>query len=197
MTALRIYDHEIGDPFAALNAYRQRHREARQREKAASKPPRKPEPASATVAPPVEPANVYRIAGRQSAIKLSDEWQWQLTQRECVESILLAERIYKSEDAPITTVEIIKWACMDGKITREQFESHRKTNDLAYSRFKAFYLMNLYTKLSLPQMGRRAGGKDHTTVLHGIRRAKELIALGQWSPPSRFQILEAVANGRA
>ncbi len=36
------------------------------------------------------------------------------------------------------------------------------------------YLCKHLTSRSLPEIGRRFGGRDHTTVMHGVRRIEEL-----------------------
>ena len=36
------------------------------------------------------------------------------------------------------------------------------------------YLSKQLTSRSLPEIGRRFGGRDHTTVMHGVRRIEEL-----------------------
>ena len=36
------------------------------------------------------------------------------------------------------------------------------------------YLCKQLTSRSLPEIGRRFGGRDHTTVMHGVRRIEEL-----------------------
>ena len=36
------------------------------------------------------------------------------------------------------------------------------------------YLCKQLTSRSLPEIGRRFGGRDHTTVMHGVRRIDEL-----------------------
>jgi chromosomal replication initiator protein len=36
------------------------------------------------------------------------------------------------------------------------------------------YLARLLTPRSLPEIGRRFGGRDHTTIIHGIRRIDHL-----------------------
>ena len=38
------------------------------------------------------------------------------------------------------------------------------------------YLAKTLTSRSLPDIGRRFGGRDHTTVIHGVRRIEELRA---------------------
>jgi chromosomal replication initiator protein len=48
----------------------------------------------------------------------------------------------------------------------------------AYARPRqvAMYLAKTLTARSLPDIGRRFGGRDHTTVLHGVRRIEALRA---------------------
>ena len=38
----------------------------------------------------------------------------------------------------------------------------------------AMYLAKYLTSRSLPEIGRRFGGRDHTTVMHGVKRIEEL-----------------------
>jgi hypothetical protein len=44
-----------------------------------------------------------------------------------------------------------------------------RTRPFAFARHEAMYRIKTERKLSLPDIGRRLGGRDHTTVLHGIR----------------------------
>ena len=37
------------------------------------------------------------------------------------------------------------------------------------------YLCKQLTSRSLPEIGRRFGGRDHTTIMHGVRKIEELI----------------------
>jgi chromosomal replication initiator protein len=37
------------------------------------------------------------------------------------------------------------------------------------------YLIKAKTLMSLPEIGRRFGGRDHTTVLHGIKKVERMI----------------------
>jgi hypothetical protein len=53
--------------------------------------------------------------------------------------------------------------------------SDRRTPDLALPRQIVFYLSRQLTKRSLPEIGRRCGGRDHTTILHGVRKIGALI----------------------
>jgi hypothetical protein len=48
--------------------------------------------------------------------------------------------------------------------------SERRTKPVVMARHEAFWRCHRETSLSLPQIGRFLGGKDHTTVLWGIRQ---------------------------
>ena len=43
-------------------------------------------------------------------------------------------------------------------------------------RWSAMYLTRKYTRLSYPQIGRYFGGRDHSTVMSGIRQISGLVA---------------------
>ena len=51
----------------------------------------------------------------------------------------------------------------------------RRTQVVVKARHIAMYLAKELTPRSLPDIGRRMGGKDHTTVLHGVRKIAALI----------------------
>ena len=44
----------------------------------------------------------------------------------------------------------------------------------ARPRQMAMYLAKQLTSRSLPEIGRRFGGRDHTTVMHGVKRIEQL-----------------------
>ncbi len=48
----------------------------------------------------------------------------------------------------------------------------RRTKQLVMPRQIAMYLARKHTGLSLPEIGKRFGGRDHTTVLHAVRKVK-------------------------
>lgn len=55
-------------------------------------------------------------------------------------------------------------------------ESDRRDRSTSRPRQVAFYLARELTPLSLPHIGRHFGFRDHTTVMHGIRRIGALVA---------------------
>jgi chromosomal replication initiator protein len=70
------------------------------------------------------------------------------------------------------TVEEIQAAtCAQFDISSEELLSTARTQRIAWPRQLAMYLARELTGESLPSIGRRFGGRDHTTVLHAWRRA--------------------------
>jgi chromosomal replication initiator protein len=53
--------------------------------------------------------------------------------------------------------------------------SARRARAVARPRQVAMYLAKQLTTRSLPEIGRRFGGRDHTTVMHAVRKVEELI----------------------
>ena len=54
--------------------------------------------------------------------------------------------------------------------------SARRARQVARPRQVAMYLAKTLTSRSLPDIGRRFGGRDHTTVIHAVKKIEELKA---------------------
>ena len=61
-------------------------------------------------------------------------------------------------------------------IKLDNLTCQRRARRLARPRQVAMYLMREYTPLTLPQIGRIVGGRDHTTVMHAVRVIDRIIA---------------------
>ena len=61
-------------------------------------------------------------------------------------------------------------------ITLDDMVSKRRARAVARPRQVAMYLCKTMTKRSLPDIGRRFGGRDHTTVMHAVKRITSLMA---------------------
>ena len=61
------------------------------------------------------------------------------------------------------------------KIRVSDLLSKKRSRDIARPRQMAMYFTKELTTHSLPQIGDRFGGRDHTTVLHACRKVDELI----------------------
>lgn len=59
-------------------------------------------------------------------------------------------------------------------VGKSEFFSDRRHQYLARARFAAMWMARAKTRRSFPEIGRAMGGRDHTTVISGVRRAEEL-----------------------
>jgi chromosomal replication initiator protein len=53
----------------------------------------------------------------------------------------------------------------------------KRPRNIARPRQVAMFLSKQLTTRSLPEIGRRFGGRDHTTIMHGVRKIEELMAI--------------------
>jgi chromosomal replication initiator protein len=60
-------------------------------------------------------------------------------------------------------------------VSRSDLLSSRRTANVVRPRQIAMYLAKTLTLRSLPEIGRRFGGRDHTTVLHAVRKIESLM----------------------
>lgn len=69
------------------------------------------------------------------------------------------------------SVEMVQQAVADFyNLKISDLKSHRRHQSLALPRHIAMYLCKKHLEASLPEIGERFGGKDHTTVLHAVQK---------------------------
>ncbi|HDJ23458.1 MAG TPA: chromosomal replication initiator protein DnaA, partial [Candidatus Aminicenantes bacterium] len=61
------------------------------------------------------------------------------------------------------------------KIKISQLKSKNNSPKIAFPRQVGMYLAKKLTNASLPEIGRKFGGKHHTTVLHSLRKIERLL----------------------
>jgi len=61
------------------------------------------------------------------------------------------------------------------QISKADLLSERRNRTVVLPRQIAMYLAKTLTMRSLPEIGRRFGGRDHTTVLHAVRKIDDLV----------------------
>jgi len=69
-----------------------------------------------------------------------------------------------------SVVDIQRATCKHFGLGREEFLSQRREHRIVVPRQIAMYLCKIHTTRSFPEIGRRYGGKDHTTVMHAVRK---------------------------
>jgi len=77
---------------------------------------------------------------------------------------------------PITMREIIYETAKKHGYTVNELRSVRRHKGVVLARQEAMWRCKTETPNSLPQIGRALGNRDHTTVLHGVRRHEQRMA---------------------
>jgi chromosomal replication initiator protein len=95
-------------------------------------------------------------------------------------TVALAERtladLVRQRDARRVRIEdILRIVSRHYKVPRNELLSSRRSRDVVRPRQIAMYLAKSLTSRSLPEIGRRFGGRDHTTVLHSVRKVEQMI----------------------
>ena len=106
----------------------------------------------------------------------------QLIFRQSFEPQLTVERIddllghiYRSSEPKRIRIEDIQLAVSRHyNVSRTELLSNRRTRAIVRPRQIAMYLAKMLTLRSLPEIGRRFGGRDHTTVLHAVKKIEGL-----------------------
>jgi chromosomal replication initiator protein len=84
--------------------------------------------------------------------------------------------LIRANDRRITIDEIQRKVAEYYKVRLADMLSARRSREIARPRQVAMYLAKRLTPRSLPEIGRKFGGRDHTTVMHAIKRIDELRA---------------------
>ena len=95
------------------------------------------------------------------------EIDMELTQ-DCLADVL------RASERKITVEEIQRKVSEHYNIRLSDMIGPKRLRSYARPRQVAMYLCKHMTSRSLPEIGRRFGGRDHTTVMHGVRRIDEL-----------------------
>ena len=84
--------------------------------------------------------------------------------------------LLRANDRRVTIEEIQKRVSEHFNVRVTDMHSARRARAVARPRQVAMYLSKQLTSRSLPEIGRKFGGRDHTTVMHAVRKIEELKA---------------------
>jgi chromosomal replication initiator protein len=101
------------------------------------------------------------LVGREITLELAQD---------CLADIL------RASDRKLTIEEIQRKVAEHYNIRLSDMIGPKRLRNIARPRQVAMYLAKQLTPRSLPEIGRRFGGRDHTTIMHGVRKIEELIA---------------------
>ncbi|MCH7889017.1 MAG: chromosomal replication initiator protein DnaA [Proteobacteria bacterium] len=86
----------------------------------------------------------------------------------------LLQDLLRANDRRVTIEEIQKRVAAHFNIRITDMHSARRARAVARPRQVAMYLAKQLTPRSLPEIGRKFGGRDHTTVMHAVRKIEQL-----------------------
>jgi chromosomal replication initiator protein len=99
------------------------------------------------------------LVGREITMELTQD---------CLSDVL------RASERKITVEEIQRKVSEHYNIRLSDMIGPKRVRTYARPRQVAMYLAKTMTSRSLPEIGRRFGGRDHTTVMHGVKRIEEL-----------------------
>lgn len=82
--------------------------------------------------------------------------------------------LIRANDRKLTIDEIQRATAEYFNLRLSEMLSQRRARNIARPRQVAMYLSKQLTSRSLPEIGRRFGGRDHTTVMHAVRKIEDL-----------------------
>lgn len=87
----------------------------------------------------------------------------------------ILEDIFRAHNRKITIEDIQKQVADFYKIKVSDMHSNRRLRAIVRPRQAAMFLAKKLTQKSLPEIGRSFGGRDHTTVIHAVRKIEDLL----------------------
>ena len=106
---------------------------------------------------------------------------------------LLAHLVGAAEQKRVRIEDIQRVVSRHYNVSRQELVSNRRTRVIVKPRQIAMYLAKTLTPRSFPEIGRRFGGRDHTTVLHAVRKIEELIS-GDTKLSHEVELLKRLIN---
>ncbi|CAN7174239.1 chromosomal replication initiator protein DnaA [Rhizobium sp. LjRoot30] len=105
----------------------------------------------------------------------------------------LLAHLVGSEPKRVRIEDIQRIVARHYNVSRQELVSNRRTRVIVKPRQIAMYLSKTLTPRSFPEIGRRFGGRDHTTVLHAVRKIEELIS-GDTKLSHEIELLKRLIN---
>ncbi|MDH7790123.1 chromosomal replication initiator protein [Ochrobactrum sp. AN78] len=109
---------------------------------------------------------------------------------------LLGHLTRVGEPKRIRIEEIQRIVARHYNVSKQDLLSNRRTRTIVKPRQVAMYLAKMLTPRSLPEIGRRFGGRDHTTVLHAVRKIEDLVG-ADGKLAQELELLKRLINDQA
>ncbi|MHC8491250.1 chromosomal replication initiator protein DnaA [Thalassospira sp. SM2505] len=117
-------------------------------------------------------ANVRELEGALNRVIAHSQLVGREISLEMVQDVL--HDVLRASERRVSIEEIQKRVAEHFNIKVSDMHSARRARAVARPRQVAMYLSKQLTTHSLPEIGRKFGGRDHTTVMHAVRKIEEL-----------------------
>ena len=117
-------------------------------------------------------ANVRELEGALNRVVAHSQLVGRDITLEATQEVL--HDLLRANDRRVTIEEIQKRVAQHFNIRISDMHSARRARSVARPRQVAMYLAKQLTSRSLPEIGRKFGGRDHTTVMHAVKKVEEL-----------------------
>ena len=117
-------------------------------------------------------SNVRELEGALNRVVAHSQLVGRAITLETTQEVL--QDLLRASDRRITIEEIQKKVAEHFTIKLAEMSSARRSRQVARPRQIAMYLAKQLTSRSLPEIGRKFGGRDHTTVMHAVKKVEEL-----------------------
>ncbi len=118
-------------------------------------------------------SSIRELEGALNRIAAHAEVSGQPVMLETTQEVL--QDLLRAHDRRITIDEIQRKVAEHYNLRIQDMHSVRRSRNVARPRQIAMYLSKQLTPRSLPEIGRKFGGRDHTTVMHAVRKIEELM----------------------
>lgn len=115
------------------------------------------------------------VGASPKKIKAYQDWLKERQPKEQKEPVYITPviRYKKPEQQNATVRDIQELVCDFYQIEMTDLLSVRRDRNILEAKHVGFYLARVLTTKSFHQIGRLFGGRDHTTILHGINKVKK------------------------
>ena len=116
--------------------------------------------------------NVRELEGALNRLSAFSSLVGREINQEMVDDLL--KDLLRSSQKRVNIEEIQKRVSQHFNVKMSDMSSARRSRTIARPRQVAMYLSKNLTSRSLPEIGRRFGNRDHTTVIHAVKKVEEL-----------------------
>ena len=111
-------------------------------------------------------------------------------------SMVLRDAASQGQDqGRIKIDDILKVVGRHYNVSKNDLLSPRRARNVVVPRQIGMYLAKKLTSRSLPEIGRRFGGRDHSTVLHAVRKIDDLMRADEKLAKDLTQLIRLIEQG--